>query len=110
MTKKRPAPASTFWQYPVTPLGWRAVGLTAAFSLMFVLYSSVFSRLAQDAEDGWWVQAALPLYLVLVMVCGLAAGATGLTALVRKKERAWLVWFSLLPALFLLLMGLRLLF
>jgi hypothetical protein len=30
-------------------------------------------------------------------LCGLAAGIIGLIAVIRKHERSWLVWLTILP-------------
>lgn len=97
-------PASTFGQHPTSRTGWQAVGLTAAFSLMFIVNSSVFMRLSQDAQDGWWVQALLPIYGILMVLVGLGAGIVGLIAILKKGERSWLIWVTLLPAVFILFM------
>ena len=53
-----------------------------------------------------WGHALLPFYGIFMVLCGLASGVVGLIALLRNKERSWLVWVSVLPGalmLFLLL-------
>jgi hypothetical protein len=93
---------SSFWRRPVTRLGWWAVGLLIAYVVMSVINSAVFMRLAEAP----WQHIVLPFYGILMLLCGLAAGIVGLIALIRKQERSWLVWLSLLPGvsvLFLLL-------
>ncbi len=97
-------PGSTFGQHPTSRTGWQAVGLTAAFSIMFIVNSSVFTRLSEDTQDGWWVQALLPVYGWLLVLVGLAAGIMGLVAILKKGERSWLIWVTLLPSVFILLM------
>jgi hypothetical protein len=37
-----------------------------------------------------------------MLLCGLAAGILGLIAVIRKNERSWLVWLTLLPGLLVL--------
>jgi len=37
------------------------------------------------------------------MLCGLAAGIVGLIAVIRRHERSWLVWLTILPGLLVLL-------
>lgn len=94
---------SSFWHRPCTRLGWWAVGLLIAYAVMSVINSAVFMRLPEDIS---WRQTLLPFYGIFMLLCGLAAGIVALIALIRKHERSWLVWLSLLPGasvLFLLL-------
>jgi hypothetical protein len=94
---------SSFLQRPVTRLGWWAVGLALAFMLMFILNSTVFMGLPEDVP---WRQTVLPFYGIFMLLCGLAAGVVGLIAVIRKHERSWMVWVTILPGalvLFLLL-------
>jgi hypothetical protein len=41
---------------------------------------------------------------IMLLVCGLAGGIAALIALIRCHERSALVWFALLPGLFVLFM------
>jgi hypothetical protein len=45
----------------------------------------------------------LPFYGIFMMLCGLAAGITGLVAIIRRHEHSWLVWLTLLPGSFVIL-------
>jgi hypothetical protein len=92
---------SSFWRRPVTRLGWWAVGLLIAYVVMSVINSAVFMRLPEDIS---WRKTLLPFYGILMLLCGLAAGIVGLIALIRKQERSWLVWLSLLPGVSVLFM------
>jgi hypothetical protein len=95
--------SSSFVQRPGTRLGWWAVGLALAFMLMFILNSTVFMGLPEDVP---WRQTVLPFYGIFMLLCGLAAGVVGLIAVMRKHERSWMVWVTILPGalvLFLLL-------
>jgi hypothetical protein len=92
---------SSFWRRPGTRLGWWAVGLLIAYVVMSVINSAVFMRLPEDIS---WRQTLLPFYGILMLLCGLAAGIVGLIALIRKQERSWLVWLSLLPGVSVLFM------
>ncbi|HMN59026.1 MAG TPA: hypothetical protein PJ988_01605 [Anaerolinea sp.] len=85
---------SSFLQRPGTRLGWWAVGLTAAFVLMYVLNFALFMRLPEEVT---WRQTLLPFYGVSMILCGLAGGVVGLVAVLRSHERSWLVWLTLLP-------------
>ena len=86
--------SSAFGQPPGTKLGWWAVGLAAAFIVMFFINSGV---LMQISAPEWMNQTLLPAYGILMLLCGLASGAVAVIALIRKLERSWLVWLALLP-------------
>ena len=85
---------------PSTRLGWWAVGLGALFIVLFLINSTVFMPSSSDAP---WRHIFLPFYGIGMLACGLAAGITGLVAVIRQRERSWLVWLTLLPGLFVLL-------
>jgi hypothetical protein len=93
---------SSMWRRPVTRLGWWAVGLAAVFLGMFIINSAVFMPAYQDPSNDWWRQAFLPFYGIFMVLCGLAAGIVGLIAVIRKHERSWLVWLTILPGAFVL--------
>ncbi len=90
-------PGSTIWRFPVTRQGRWAVGLMAVFVVMFIINAAVFMQLSSSS---WWQQNILPFYGILMLLCGLSAGITGLAALVRKHERSWMVWITVLPLVF----------
>lgn len=46
-----------------------------------------------------WSHTILPFYGILMMLCGLCAGIGGLFAIIRRRERSWLGWLTLLPGL-----------
>lgn len=98
-----PAPGQGGWRRilrrPGTRLGWWAVGLTAAFVVLFAVNSAVFMRLTVDAP---WQHTVLPFYGIAMLACGLAAGIVGLIAIIRQRERSWLVWLAMLPGLWVL--------
>ena len=73
--------ASHFLESPHTKLGWWAVGLAAASIVLLPAWS------------------ILPGGAVLSFLCGLAAGIVALIALIRQRERSWLVFLCLLPML-----------
>ncbi len=89
-------------QRPVTSLGWWAVGLGAAFLVMFLINSFVFMPLGQAVSAPAWSQTLLPFYGILMVLCGLATGVVGILAIVLKHERSWLVWLTILPEAFVL--------
>jgi len=95
--------SSSLWQRPTKRLGWCAVSLAAAFVVMFIINSTVFMPAFQDAPNAWWGPALLPFYGIFMMLCGLAGGVVGLIAVIRKHERSWLVWLTILPGAFVLM-------
>lgn len=42
----------------------------------------------------------LPFYGIGMLACGLAAGVVGFIAVIRRHERSWLVWLTMLPGAF----------
>lgn len=93
-------PGSSFWQRPVTRLGWWAGGLAIAFWLMNVISTAVFMRLSGNPP---WLRYLLISYGILMILCGLASGIIGLLALVRKQEHSWLVLMAILPGVFVII-------
>jgi hypothetical protein len=92
-----------FIERPHTKLGWWSFWLMAAFAVMFLINSAVFMAPTFNPP---WRHTILPFYGILMMLCGLCAGIGGLFAIIRRHERSWLVWLTLLPGslvLFLLL-------
>jgi hypothetical protein len=79
-----------FLQTPHTRLGWWSVGLTILFVILFVSVTNELLRFSG----------------FLTMALGVIAGIVTLTALIRRRERSWLVWLMLLPGLFAILFSL----
>ncbi len=90
---------SIIWTRPATRPGRWAVGLMAAFVVMFLINGAVFMQLSTSS---WWQQNIMPFYGVLMVLCGMASGIVGLIAVIRKHERSWLVWLTILPLVFML--------
>ncbi len=87
----------SFLAWPSTRPGRWAVALTATFVVMFAINSAMFMPATVEIP---WREAVLPFYGIAMLVCGLAAGIAGLIAVIRRHERSWLVWLTLLPGLF----------
>lgn len=71
--------SNLFLRVPQTRLGWWAVGFAAAGILLVFAWSIL--------PGGAW----------LGFLCELAGGILALIAIVRNRERSWLVWLSILP-------------
>jgi uncharacterized membrane protein YoaK (UPF0700 family) len=82
---------------PGTPLGWWSVVLADLFVILLIINSTIFMPSIVEVP---WRQAVLPIYAVVMLACGLAAGMAALAAVIRSHERSWLVWLSLLPGMF----------
>ncbi len=95
---------STLWQRPATRLGQWAVGLWALFVLLFIINSFVFMPAGENPANEWWMHAYLPFYGIFMLLCGFASGVIGLIAVLRKGERSWLVWLTLLPGAWVIFM------
>jgi hypothetical protein len=70
-----------------------------AFVLLFIINAAVFMRLVEDAP---WRQTLLPLYGITMLLCGLAAGITGLIAVTGRRERSGFVLLPILAGLWVL--------
>jgi len=84
---------------PSTRLGGWSVALAATFLVLFIINATVFMPSTVDVP---WRQVVLPFYGIAMLSCGLAAGITGLIAVLRRRERSWLVWLAILPGLLVL--------
>ncbi|MEP7359151.1 MAG: hypothetical protein ABI847_18010 [Anaerolineales bacterium] len=87
--------APRFFRRSSTRLGWWAVGLGAAFVVLFIVNSGVLMQLTERPP---WSLSLLIGYGFAMLLCGLASGIAGLMAVLRH-ERSWLVWITLLPGL-----------
>jgi len=85
--------------WPSTRPGWWSVGLGGTFVVLFIINSTVFMQLTTEAP---WQQTLLPFYGIFMLLCGLSAGILGLIAVLRRRERSFLVWLTLLPGLLVL--------
>ena len=85
--------------WPTSKAGWWAIGLGAVFVVLFLVNSFVFMPSKVEIP---WRQAVGPFYAVGMLACGLSAGIVGLTAVIRCRERSWLIWLTLLPGILVL--------
>lgn len=78
-----------FADRPQSRLGWWAVGLMAAYVVMYVMTMVVIA-----------LRFSLPpIFGILMLLCGFSAGTAGLIAIIRQHERSWMVWLTLFPLL-----------
>ncbi len=97
--------SSTFFQRPATRPGRWAVRLWVLFIVLFAINSMVLMPVfstTQDASLEWFSRTVLPFFGIFMLLCGLGSGISGLVALFRNREHSWLVWLTILPAVFVL--------
>ena len=100
--------SARFIERPHTHLGRWAVWLMAAFAAMFLINSTAFAPFFDS--DTPFRQVVMPIYWELMLLCGFVSGILGLVAIVRRLERSWLVWLTLLAGLFSLVTALLVFF
>ncbi|HEY3310364.1 MAG TPA: hypothetical protein VGK00_01880 [Anaerolineales bacterium] len=95
------SPGRRFLGLPTTYLGKWAAILFGIFVVMFLVNSFVFMPF-----NGTFPlqEVFLPFYGIAMLACGLASGVCGLIAMIKKGERSWLVWLTLLPGFFVIFM------
>ena len=84
---------------PTTRLGWWSVGAAACFAALFLVHFVVLGPWEPGAA---WLRTVVPVLSLGMLACGLAAGVVGAIAVIRRRERSWLVWLGLLPGLMVL--------
>jgi UDP-N-acetylmuramyl pentapeptide phosphotransferase/UDP-N-acetylglucosamine-1-phosphate transferase len=87
---------NTFAGLPATKSGKWSVVFTIAFAVLFLVNTLVIIPASSDVS---WEQIMLSFDGLTMVLCGLAAGITGLVALIYHHERSWLVWISIWPGL-----------
>jgi len=80
-----------------TRLGWLAVGLTAVSVVILILSLTpgffefrALEELLEKELIGWVLSG--------LVLSGLASGAVGLIAVLRRHERSWVVWVAMVVA------------
>ena len=85
---------------PKTILGKRSLGLIIAMPVLFFFGSSFTNSLYKSVPAGSTIledivkRPALALTMLAGMVAGISAFIVGLIAIIRKKERAFLVYIA----------------
>ncbi len=91
--------ASHFLESPHTRIGRWAAGLGVAFIILFLLNGAVFM---QPTFNPPWAHTVMPFYGLLMLLCGLGAGASSLIAVINRHERSWVLWLMILPGVLML--------
>jgi hypothetical protein len=87
---------------PKVKLGWWSLGLAAAMPVLFLIGMSLTNLLYKSVPAGGTilkdivVRPALALTMLAGMVSGVSAFIIGLIAIIRREERALLVYCAIL--------------
>lgn len=85
-----------FRKFPVTKMGWWAVGLGLTHMVLYSIEMSLIGTKFSFTEPYLTIMLVTE---VLIMLLGLAGAILALITLIKKTERSWVVWASLLPGL-----------
>lgn len=83
-----------FGGVPTTRLGQWAVGLAAVFAVGLI--SNIVLAATGILDMGNAPAAVRIAYVIALLGTGLAAGVTGVIAMMREHERSWLLWLPIL--------------
>ena len=97
-----PKPSSCFRSLPSTPLG-RGSAWLLAVSIILVLVNNL--ALMPWTERVGSLDVAQSAFSLTVFLCSVAAGATGLVAVISKRERSGIVFLAILLLAFALAMN-----
>ena len=97
---------TSLWTNPKTRIGKWSAGLTGTCVVMFILNAAVLMQFPNDIyEQNLWLQTwFLPVFVITMLLCGLAGGIAGIVAIIRHHERSWWVWGSILIGVLVLLL------
>lgn len=85
-----------FRNFPVTKMGWWAMGLGLGHMVLYTIEMSLIGTKYSFTEP--WLSIMLVIE-VFLMIVGLAGAILALITLIKKTERSWVVWAALLPGL-----------
>jgi predicted membrane channel-forming protein YqfA (hemolysin III family) len=84
-----------FFRTPSTRLGWAAIsGAVGTIVLVIVVNIMVAGQGPPEGDPWWW-----RVFGISALVCLLASGVAGLMAVVRNRERSWMVIAATAPVL-----------
>ena len=86
--------------WPSTRLGWWSIGLGVIFMIFWIINVAILIPFSAVLP---WGQVVRSSFTILMLLCGLAAVVVGPIAMIKGRERSWLIGLAILPALFVLL-------
>jgi LytS/YehU family sensor histidine kinase len=90
---------------PKTPLGKWSTGFIGAFVVFFVTFILIVTS-GQRGDDTFDFSNPVLIPMLLAGVSGMLAFLTGLSGVIRNKERSILVFLAMLIGLYVLVFGL----
>ncbi len=90
-------PAKKFLGKPVSQSGKTAAWLLLLFFIMFLFNGVMFMPVLSGIP---YQEMILPYYGIAMLLVGITSSVFGLIALIKKGDRSWLVWVSILPCIF----------
>lgn len=95
MSNDSKRPSSVFWSLPASPAGkWTTRLLLLTLGLMLANVVVVLPLTERQAS----LEAARAGFAWIVVLSLLAAGVSGLIALVRGRDRSWVIWTAMLAS------------
>ena len=76
-----------FFRTPSTRLGWAATAATVGVILVVILVNIMAEGPGPPDDNPWW----WTVFALTALLGMLASGIAGLIAVVRRKERSWMV-------------------
>ncbi len=95
--------SGTVRSLPRTRMGRASMWLGAFFVVGFGINTVVFMPISLAFPDASWRIWFLPAWGIVLMASGVAAAITAVLAIVKSKERSWVVWATLAPGAFAIL-------
>lgn len=88
---------------PKTILGKWSVGLCGSFILFLLLFYGVVA-MGERGGDTFFSNPALVVPSMIAGIGGVAGFFVGLIAIIRQRERSWLVYISIIIGLFVIIL------
>ena len=87
---------------PTTRTGRWSMWFAFTFLVMYGINSLVFLPLSfvSDPTVNAFRMSVLPFWGIAMMAMGAIAGVVALVAIVRQRERSWIVWATIFPLVF----------
>ena len=76
-----------FFSTPSTRLGWAAIAGSVGAIVVVIVVNLMAEGSGPPEDDPWWWQ----VFGISALGCMLACGVAGLIAVVRDRERSWMV-------------------
>jgi hypothetical protein len=90
-----------YWRRPTSRVGWLAVGLSVAFYVLFFIFFIIVVYF-RDPLASWLIFVSssgvvVPIYLAVMVLCGMLGGILAVVAMLGSNDLTWLVGTALFP-------------